>query len=206
MKARTAQAFTIIELIIVCGTVGALILLVGGYMNNTRARHQRLNCASQLKSIGFGLRMWANDHEENFPWEVSASKGGTRESVESPDVWRHFQAVSNEITTPMILACAADRERARATNWTRLGNSNISYFLSLETNSPMPSRLLAGDRFISTNNQVFSGLLVTTNWQLLRMLPRRHGNVAGSDGSVMQLSTAGLREAFSNRTVRLGLP
>lgn len=203
------SGFTKVDVLVVLGAVLVFIMLVPVYLHNARARAQRLNCVSNLKQIGLGLRMWANDHQENFPWQASTNEAGTLEYAESPDVWRHFQAASNELITAKILACPTDLDRVRTPTWTPLGNTNVSYFLSVDTNSPVPSRLLAGDRFVSTNDQVFSGLLVTTNWQLLRTLPRRDrhaGNIAFSDGSVAQLSTAGVREAFSNRTVRLAIP
>jgi hypothetical protein len=203
---RQAEGFTRRELLVVGSVLAGLFIIMLAIHNNRRARDQRLNCASTLKSIGLGLRMWANDHQENFPWQVSTSEGGTLEYAASPDVWRHFQAVSNELNSPKILVCAADRERMPASDWRRIGNTNLSYFLSLDANESMPSSLLAGDRFISTNNQPFSGLLVTTDWQRLRALPGRHGNVVMSDGSVMQLPTAGLHEAFSNDAVRLAIP
>jgi hypothetical protein len=205
MTTRRAEAFTKIEFIIVLGTVCVLGLFVAAYVNNRRARDQRVNCVSKLRSIGLGLRMWANDHQENFPWQVSTNEGGTLEYAASPDVWRHFQAVSNELNSAKILVCATDRERLPASDLEALRNTNLSYFLSLETNSSIPGKLLAGDRFISTNSQVFSGLLVTTNWQALRVLPGHHGNVVCSDGSVFQLPT-GLHEVFSNHAVRLAIP
>lgn len=209
---RQHHAFTRMELLVIGLIVGGLLtsMLVSNLILDKRKRRaHRALCVNNLKQIGLGLRMWANDHQEKFPWQVFTNEGGTLEYAESSDVWRHFQAASNELITPKILSCSTDFDRLRTATWAPLSNSNVSYFLSVDTNSTVPSRLLAGDRFVSTNDQSFSGLLVTTNWQLLRTLPHRNGhagNIVFSDGSVAQLSTTGLREVFSNRTVRLAIP
>ena len=47
------------------------------------------------------------------------------------DTFRHFQVMSNELSTPKILACPADT-RAAANNFFRLKNQNVSYFVGLE--------------------------------------------------------------------------
>lgn len=64
-------------------------------------------CISNLKQIGLGARMWANDHQEVMP----------------PDVL----AMQNELNTPKILVCPSDEGRARATSWAEFGPANLSY-------------------------------------------------------------------------------
>ena len=47
------------------------------------------------------------------------------------DTFRHFQVMSNELSTPKILVCPADT-RVAAANFVRLKNQNVSYFVGLE--------------------------------------------------------------------------
>src|SRR5688500_15359179 len=81
-----------------------------------------------------------------------------------------------------------------AANWESLSNTNISYFVSLDASLSTPNKILAGDRFLSTNDQPFSGILVVANWQALCWVEGGHhrtGNTVMSDGSVAQFSTEG---------------
>ena len=63
---------------------------------------------------------------------VPVGKGGSFEFRDTPDVFRHFLAASNELNQPKILACPEDKERTRAVDWTRFSNSNVSYFINLD--------------------------------------------------------------------------
>jgi hypothetical protein len=210
MRKRTCNGFTRLELIIVASVLAAITILgLATRSDNGRARAKRIQCVSNLKQIGLGFRMWSNDHGEKFPWEVSTNDGGTVQYSGSADVWRHFQAASNELDSPKILACPADASRQRTPRWDGLRNSNISYFVLMNIERAKPARVLAGDRFVSTNNKVVSGLLVTSDARKLRWVRGGHdqaGNVALMDGSVNQVSTDDLRAAFSNQTVRLAIP
>jgi len=146
---------------------------------------------------------------EKFPWQVSTNEDGTLEYADSVEVWRHFQGASNELNSPEILVCPADISRHRTTQWSALSNSNISYFLSVNMDALKPGRILAGDRFVSTNDKVMSGLLIATSSQTLRLVAGGHDKTINAmmlDGSANQMSTADLRAAFSNQTVRLAIP
>jgi len=210
MRRRARNGFTRVELIIVVSVLALLTILgLATRSDNGRARTQRIQCVSNLKQIGLGFRMWANDHAEKLPWEVSNNDGGTLQGADSVDVWRHFQIASNELKTPKILACPADVSRQRATGWDPLRNTNISYFVLMNTEPAKPARVLAGDRFVSTNNKVVSGVLVTSDARKLRWVRGGHekaGNVVFIDGSVNQMSTDDWRAAFSNQAVRLAIP
>ena len=61
---------------------------------------------------------------------VSTDKGGTMEFNTGADTFRHFQVMSNELSTPRILICPADT-RAITNNFARLNNQNVSYFVGL---------------------------------------------------------------------------
>jgi hypothetical protein len=131
---RHNHGFTRIELLVIGLIIGGfLVSMVApdfiGCRNKSRAH--RAVCINNLKQIGLGLRMWANDHQENFPWQVSTNEGGTLEYADSLEVWRHFQTASNELMTPKILTCPTDIDRVRTANWTPLSNTNLTYFLSL---------------------------------------------------------------------------
>ena len=210
MRRYNCHGSTRLELFVVTFALAILTFIMVLALCEGRPRDgRRIACVSNLKQIGLGFRMWANDHAEKLPWEVSNNDGGTLQDADSVDVWRHFQIASNELKTPKILACPADVSRQRATGWDTLRNTNISYFVLMNTEPAKPARVLAGDRFVSTNNKVVSGVLVASDARKLRWVRGGHekaGNVVFIDGSVNQMSTDDWRAAFSNQAVRLAIP
>src|SRR5438093_2125987 len=109
--ARRPMAFTLIELLVVIAIIGILASMLLPALAKAKARAYRIGCISNLKQVGMGFRMWADDNEEHYPWRLSASEGGTMSVTET---WRHFMVLSNEIVTPKLLHCPSDRERVKA--------------------------------------------------------------------------------------------
>src|SRR5688572_280406 len=96
-----SEGFTKWDLLVCLATVAVLVMALP--LLPTRGcggRAPRINCVSNLKQIGLGFRMWSNDHEERFPWEVPAVEGGTKEFAHSPYAGLHFTLASNEFTHP----------------------------------------------------------------------------------------------------------
>jgi hypothetical protein len=66
--------------------------------------------------------------------------------------------MSNELYTPKILVCPADKQRVAAVRFTpQLNNGNLSYFVGIDAEETEPNRFLAGDR------NILGGILVGTN-------------------------------------------
>jgi hypothetical protein len=198
-----------IEVFVVLAVLALVAVVLLPVLAKHKYRTKRNTCISNLGQIAVAFRMWANDHHERFPWHVSRNEGGSLEWTAATDIYRHFLAASSQLGNPRVLSCPTDIHRWRALEWESLSNKNISYFIALDANETTPDGLLAGDRFVSTNNQILSGIVVVTNSQMLQWLNDGHlkaGNAAMTDGSVVALTTDSLRTAFSNRTVRLAIP
>ena len=134
------------------------------------------------------------------------------EYVTTSDVFWHFRAMSNELSTPKVLVCPADT-RSAAPTFAVLNNFNISYFVGADATDTFPQSLLAGDRNLMTNGvPVGSGSLVlTTNVTLgwTAALHHHSGNVVLGDGSVQQFTSARLQEQSAHSglaTNRLLIP
>jgi hypothetical protein len=100
------------------------------------SRSERATCQSQMTDgIGLGLRTWAMDHHDQFPFNVSTNEGGTRElCVRGSDgfdrsAWLHFQVASNELADPAFLVCPEDRKHKPARDFQSLGPESVSYLL-----------------------------------------------------------------------------
>ncbi len=146
--------------------------------------------------------MWSNDHGEKFPWEIT-SKGnndGTKEFAKTGEVWRRFQAVSNEVNTPKVFVCGNDGERKRVANWDSFtNNSHLSYFIGLDANETKPQTILSGDRNLAISNKLLKAdvtLTRDTSLEWTTSIHNRHGNIALADGSAAQVSIQALNKQF----------
>jgi len=187
--------FTIIEGLVCAVVLFILAGLLLPALSKSRAPRHRINCISNLKQIGLAFRMWSNDHGEKFPWDVTSEgpNGGTQEYALTSQVWRHFQAISNELNTPKVLVCGDDRERQRTASWDSFtNNSYLSYFVGLDANSSRPQTILSGDRNIAISNKLLKGDIILTpdtSLEWTTSIHNKQGNLGLADGSAQQATT-----------------
>jgi prepilin-type N-terminal cleavage/methylation domain-containing protein len=163
------SAFTLIELLVVIAII-AILAAIYLPMRSGPDRSPTLPCMMNLKQDVLGFIMWADEHQNQLPWQVSATNGGSMEFISGGRVFPHFQTLSKHITNPKVLVCPTDKVKKIAPGFSELSDSNISYFINVDagyhTNLPTtsPSLLvLAGDRHLAANGQpVKPGLFVLT--------------------------------------------
>ena len=202
MQGRTnrnkEQGFTALEIIVVIAVVALLAGLILPMMSRPKNRHHRIGCVSNLKQVALAARMWANDHGDKFPWQVSTSTNGTMELVNGPIVASHFLVMSNELNSPKVLACGHDLKRTKVAWWHELGDQNLSYFVGLDSNEANPQSILSGDRNITGGLRVTNRVFQFTSNSVVGFTKELHtncGNLALGDGSAQQVS----RSALSNQ-------
>jgi len=168
----------------------------------SRAKKQAkdIDCANNLKQVGLGLRMWADDNGGKFPWAVDFAAGGSKDSPEWVD---HFRVCSNELGTTRIVVCPSDKERKPAANWaSATGLDNVSYFAGLTAEETKPQSLLTGD-----SNLLGGGGGLDPHWDVSLggsidaawdgTVHGERGHIARADGSVQKLATFALRDQIS---------
>lgn len=103
-------------------------------------REKHISCDNNLKQIGLAFRTWALDNGGQFPFNVSTNAGGTMEFCATGsdgfdrNAARHFEVMSNELSTPRILVCPKDWSREPAAGFPSLQASNVTYRLRSGTN------------------------------------------------------------------------
>jgi competence protein ComGC len=218
------RGFSSTELLIIILAVALVVVWSLPLIAKRRARPSTASCIGYVKQIGLGFRLWATDHGGKYPMQVSRNEGGTMELVASGAVFPHFAVMSNELSTPGLLVCPQDwldSGRKRATNFARLSDSNISYFVGLDSNTNLPQMWLCGDRNLAVNDSsIKPGLFVFKANKLLSWTTQMHnnkGNLCFDDGSVQQVANANLQrsatnalrsyfEATTNASFRLAIP
>lgn len=106
-----------------------------------------------LRQIGLAFIMWADDHNHQFPFNLSQAIGGTRElcNLDNDGFEMNpvpiFMVISNELQSTRILVCPNDKAKKAAADFASLTINNISYKLRTGTNvSPdHPAEILAVD-------------------------------------------------------------
>jgi prepilin-type processing-associated H-X9-DG protein len=209
-RLRRCRAMTLLDILVICVVLAVLVVIL---VPALYAPHTpRIQCLNNLKMVGLATRVWETDNMDKYPPFVPATNGGSMEYTTGTNVWRHFEVMSNELSTPKVLVCPADADRIEATSFTWLNNSNVSFFFGIDATETNPQMFLSGDRNLTNGTQVKNGIMVLTGAKPTSWTSEMHkkaGNIAFADGGAQQMNIARLRNAVTNTgfpTNRLQMP
>jgi prepilin-type N-terminal cleavage/methylation domain-containing protein/prepilin-type processing-associated H-X9-DG protein len=212
-KLKSQRAFTLIELLVVIAIIAILAAMLLPAVSKSKGKALRVACISNIKQVGMGVILWAQDQEGKFPFLVDPTNGGSRTLDKAR---QHFVVLSNELVTPKVLICQSDKQRQAAdsfqtgpTGFSTLQNSALSYAFGTEASEGNATMHLIVDRNIngrdgkscsaagivgtSTTLNPFNG---GTGWST--ETHQNAGNMALADGSAHLFTQFKLLEHLQN--------
>ncbi len=209
---------TLVDVLVIVAVVAGVAMIILPMLARSNGRSSRIGCINAVKQVAMGLRLFANDNDSRYP---DASTNITSNT----ELWKLFQLAQNDISSPRILVCPDDSERAPASDFlTGSGSSSdsfahpsrrnlaLSYFYAAGADEAFPSRILIGDRNLTRDpnrSDESPGTKFLTGTQRLGStvehlkdlrwnsdIHQRGGNVVFMDGSAWQMTSQKLRDAL----------
>ena len=210
LSTQRIRGLTLVEVLVSIVVVAVAAGVFIPYFSRPNVRICRVTCTSKLMQVGLGMRIWSNDHDDKFPWRVSTNQGGTMEFANTAEVFGHYLALSNELSSPKVLKCGLDEKRSYASSWDPITDDawHISYFVGLDADEAKPLSILSGDRNLTTNGRPVFGAATVTRSLAMGWTGRIHtnaGNIGFGDGSAQQFLAKDLQAQFQSAFDNLGV-
>ena len=185
-------------------TIGICSLLALSFLFIARRTHHATTlteCYYNLHLMYQQINTYNLEHG-GYVTDVPAANGGTKEyRDDASSAYRHFAAIIKGKGTTFYaepLICPKDIRKPGIRNHD-IGNTNISYFISLEYSETKHMMILAGNRNIVGTSEVITPLKagIIKGWNANVGLHQSEGNILRVDGSKAFLTSEQLLDELT---------
>ena len=219
------MVLTRLEVVVIVAVLAIVFgLMIPGLIQDG-AKANRITCNNYLKNIGLAYRIFATDNQGLYPFQIptngmpgkdqdTSTSGGTLEfASDAGSAWRHFVVLSNELSSPKLLFCPADKERTAARHFSQFtnhfsqftDNRFLSYTVGMSATDDRPQSVLSGDRNLRLDGAPLSNVVVSfrsnANVAFDQRIHVNAGNLLLGDGSVQQVTSDRLREQINDAVI-----
>ena len=151
--------------------------------------------------------IFQGDHGGQYPWQVSTTNNGSLELTTNGLASDQYTTLATYLgKQPQTLICPTDKARQTVTNFSKITNTNISYFLNLDAFISMNS-ILTGDRNLEFAwRQINPGIFTQTTNTVLKWMAGFHGAqtkpygiISFADGHVQVVRQKDLNRTLQNQ-------
>jgi len=155
-NSRVRAGFTLIELLVVIAIIAILAAILFPVFAQAREQARSASCLSNLKQIGLGIKMYAQDYDEKFPmgtypgernWEVNMDVFGNQGWNDCGNFWGGFPMAGIDGGQPLS-GCAYGGDFYRVLMSIQLfpyiKNKQIWYCPSDKYRRPTPGNIALG--------------------------------------------------------------
>jgi len=121
---RRRTGFSMVDLLVSIAVIALLVGIITPTLAHVKDAADKIVCASNLRQIGLGLTMYAEDHEGRYPQSLGSVAAGDDPQLahtgENPNAWSGlgWLVADGYLSTPQIFYCPAHQGEHTADAYT----------------------------------------------------------------------------------------